>query len=402
MRGGVYLQEIKNELPQLLPFGIMLFPLIAGISLGKFYMFKGKKWPIFVIPVGLGTLVIIGFTVHCFATAFELGLLACAIIPPILGSVTIIPYLITSLAVYYLSQGFSLKKLLKVGLGVSLVILVIALISFIIHQDATRYAKIYQSSDIQEKDVELCKRKPLILQEPDYLVSYCITEVAIKLKDESICDKYLSDRDERRRCFFDVAQVKQDPSVCAKIGENEVEGIRKWRDMCISKLAIEKLDIELCQQAKTDLDICMAAIAVRTGNVSLCENDTDKDRCIEVVLEENIDKTTLNKFKKALLEQRELDLKSFATEKSTASISARGVNPIVIVDFDDVHENYQEENRTIDIIAEKKNMNSRLQNFFVFVVEKGSWKLDVLESIKKNSRYTNALSNWKNYEGILD
>ena len=80
--------------------------------------------------------------------------------------------------------------------------------------------------------------------------NYCFKTVAIKTLNESICGFIESDEDSpfpnmmKNSCYNEIAQKKNDASICLKISIGE----RDWdRKNCIYEIALDLKDINLCE-----------------------------------------------------------------------------------------------------------------------------------------------------------
>ncbi len=111
----------------------------------------------------------------------------------------------------------------------------------------------------------------------------CWSNVAIALKDLSICEEKVKDR---KMCYHYIAVDKKNPSICEKIKSE------RWKAGCYESLAVEIGDSSLCEKINPfysmDKDNCYKSLAKKTGDLSLCKRIKDtKDRkeCYEEVKE---------------------------------------------------------------------------------------------------------------------
>ncbi len=113
----------------------------------------------------------------------------------------------------------------------------------------------------------------------------CISAVATKAKDKSLCRKIPSAETEWRNvCYKEVAKSKGDFSFCEKIGDESERGY------CYFNIATETNNLELCKKINHSqfhyIDACIYKIAINTSNPELCDqiqNYREKMYCINEI-----------------------------------------------------------------------------------------------------------------------
>lgn len=99
--------------------------------------------------------------------------------------------------------------------------------------------------------------------------SFCITELAIATKDDQLCNEIpKEDEKEKSRCYGAVGKVLKKIEICLlATKENDSGG-------CISDIAIEKNDEELCRKiaAQYYIEKCFGTIAKNKDDVNICES----------------------------------------------------------------------------------------------------------------------------------
>lgn len=96
---------------------------------------------------------------------------------------------------------------------------------------------------------------------------YCYAEIAEDKNDLSICDKITPEgyRHIREFCYLNIAELRKDASLCDKIIE-----VQNYKDSCYL-LTAEKMDISLCKkQSGEGRDNCYLQLATEEGDASLC------------------------------------------------------------------------------------------------------------------------------------
>jgi hypothetical protein len=107
------------------------------------------------------------------------------------------------------------------------------------------------------------------------------------------CD-VLETRTEKDGCYKNVAIDTVDPSICAKIVENDLMTTGQPRDYCYFEIARQTQDETLCEKVSDQPDAigwdnrnaCYTVVAVLQKNISLCDKIThpqQKETCIRSV-----------------------------------------------------------------------------------------------------------------------
>ena len=118
---------------------------------------------------------------------------------------------------------------------------------------------------ISEEDIKVCEiiQKRGIGYRADYI--YCVVDVAVATKNESICDEF-----NYSWCYHRVAVVKQDPALCEKIKSGDD------RSSCYAAVAIARVDSSLCEKIIDKEDVyylakCYKEIAIIREDPDLCK-----------------------------------------------------------------------------------------------------------------------------------
>lgn len=129
------------------------------------------------------------------------------------------------------------------------------------------------------KQPHLCDN---ITESSDYYMmemirSNCLKEVAIAIKDQSICDR-VKFFPYKRECYYNIAELTKNPGLCEKIGMD------RYVDRCYYNIAKITKDITLCEhiRGRYDKSLKSRCSAVTKGNPQLCENIEkryDKEEC---------------------------------------------------------------------------------------------------------------------------
>ena len=104
----------------------------------------------------------------------------------------------------------------------------------------------------------------------------CYAALATNLDDVSICDA-ASHEGVRYQCYAIYAERQSKPDVCEAIPLKSAE-LKGLRDVCISDVAKKVGDFTLCEKIKTQglRDSCYLGVAKKTGDTSICEKIQDK------------------------------------------------------------------------------------------------------------------------------
>ncbi|MEW6329270.1 MAG: hypothetical protein AB1468_04080 [Candidatus Micrarchaeota archaeon] len=123
-----------------------------------------------------------------------------------------------------------------------------------------------------EMELSVCADMPEV--QGMSLEAYCITGLAGKHKNTSLCKKL--GMDERKNCYALVAEVSNDVNLCAEAGTG--------KDQCYQQYANDMRDASACDKI-SDVnykDSCYNGLASNLGDPALCDkirNVNQKDSC---------------------------------------------------------------------------------------------------------------------------
>lgn len=149
-----------------------------------------------------------------------------------------------------------------------------------------------------EEELTVCAGMPVIESSQSYqsysFEDVCITGLAGKHQNTSLCRKVSSDQ--RKTCYALVAEVTNDPDVCAEAGAG--------KNQCLEQYARDKTDASACEKM-TDVnykDACYSSLANSLADPTLCEqirNVNQKDGCYSNMASRLGDSTYCNKITNA-------------------------------------------------------------------------------------------------------
>lgn len=123
-----------------------------------------------------------------------------------------------------------------------------------------------------DQQLSVCIGMPLTQNYP--FETLCISGLAAKLKDSSLCLKV--NQDQRVGCYALVAESKNSPEACSEANF--------LSDSCLNQYAMDKKDGSVCDGIKdvSLKDSCYNNMASQTGEASLCDKiktSGSKDGC---------------------------------------------------------------------------------------------------------------------------
>jgi hypothetical protein len=100
----------------------------------------------------------------------------------------------------------------------------------------------------------------------------CLVDLAVDEEDVSICDA-ATHGGVRYQCYAMVAEKLANLDICGKIPSGAQGETGQLHDLCVSDVAVNLKDYELCQRIKTPglRDGCYLQIYQQTDDMSLCE-----------------------------------------------------------------------------------------------------------------------------------
>ncbi len=118
-------------------------------------------------------------------------------------------------------------------------------------------------------NVEECLKKGIIEQ------IGCLSDLAAKDDDPSVCSA-AAHEGVKYQCFAVAAEKIGDWETCLKIPPKSKERI-ELRDICISDVAEKKVNSSLCEKIQTGnfKDSCYLKVYRKTGDSALCEAISD-------------------------------------------------------------------------------------------------------------------------------
>lgn len=139
-----------------------------------------------------------------------------------------------------------------------------------------------------ESELEICSGMPTT--QSTSFEDACITGLAGKHKNASLCMEVI--RDQRLACYALVAEVQNDPDICAEAEFQE--------DQCYAQYAADKRDGSACSKIKTvsSKDSCYNSLASQLGDPALCDSivySDQKDGCYFSMAQRSRDSTYCNK-----------------------------------------------------------------------------------------------------------
>jgi|GEM_PF-5684925 len=133
----------------------------------------------------------------------------------------------------------------------------------------------YREFGERTNDLEYCKKikSPITRQ-------FCVTDIAIKLKDLSVCKEAEIDKD---LCYYDFALTMRNSSICKKI--------ETYPDFSLDCLALTLKNESYCRKIESGVgrDVCFAILAILTDDHSKCDEIhpedwyIKKERCHELL-----------------------------------------------------------------------------------------------------------------------
>jgi hypothetical protein len=144
--------------------------------------------------------------------------------------------------------------------------------------------QIVNSEDLCASDLD-CKSRPFAQQ------NYCNMGKAINEQSPALCANLLNIED---WCYYYVAVVKKDDSICDKVPSLLVKAY------CYQEMAILKQDVSFCQKITYDYsgqpdaskDRCVANFAIMEKDISICgtiQKEGEKAGCYQYIAEERND-----------------------------------------------------------------------------------------------------------------
>jgi hypothetical protein len=100
----------------------------------------------------------------------------------------------------------------------------------------------------------------------------CLVELAVRENDDTICDAAIH-TGVRYQCYAMVAEKLGNLDICGKIPSGVGGETGQLHDLCVSEVAVNLKDYELCQRIKAPglRDGCYLEIYRQTDDMSLCE-----------------------------------------------------------------------------------------------------------------------------------
>lgn len=114
----------------------------------------------------------------------------------------------------------------------------------------------------------------------------CITSVAGKLDDVSLCDKVVPE--DTNKCVLSVAIINKKATYCAEIYDSNLDIQVRLRDSCYDQVAANKDDPTVCERIQTleKNEECYTMFAKNRMDASFCtkiEKAGTRDKCIHNV-----------------------------------------------------------------------------------------------------------------------
>lgn len=103
----------------------------------------------------------------------------------------------------------------------------------------------------------------------------CFSAAAAERDDLTVCDQAFHEG-VQYQCYALFAERRDNPEACEKI-PTDTEEMQGLRDVCLSDVAANREDPELCATIVTPglRDSCYAKVAERTGDLAICEQIED-------------------------------------------------------------------------------------------------------------------------------
>lgn len=140
--------------------------------------------------------------------------------------------------------GLKGAKLIIIGILLAIIPLIFFLWDYLAEStvelnDESRIEKVKAMSGSLEDEVNECKG---VRMKKNYII--CITNIAIKRKDSSICEKFIDTTDSaynQNDCYEIIALELNDVSICGLIKDEEPS-----RNICYTRLAVKNNDLAIC------------------------------------------------------------------------------------------------------------------------------------------------------------
>ena len=112
----------------------------------------------------------------------------------------------------------------------------------------------------------------------------CYMMLGPEWNDTKTCDKISMDNDYKKTCFTDIALMRKDSAVCAKLGTSY------YRDYCYQEYAKATGDVSVCAGlfVESTISTCYSKAALANHKPSLCNNifsDTTRETCYQNVFD---------------------------------------------------------------------------------------------------------------------
>jgi len=163
------------------------------------------------------------------------------------------------------------KALVAVSIGIPLFFILFFL--FFNFSDITYEASFYTRAAVEKENIKLCN-----FIESGLGKGICYREVFEVTNNINICEENIFDQRDKDLCYYHIAKVEKDTTLCDKIVE------QKTKDSCYHNVAKGKKDATICDKivGQKTKDGCYQAVALVTQNTTFCYKIVEqrlKDRC---------------------------------------------------------------------------------------------------------------------------
>lgn len=133
-------------------------------------------------------------------------------------------------------------------------------------EDKNRIEKCYSYVGRQQNDVDACRAASGNYQDN------CLEEVAIDLKDETLCEE-INSKYSKGDCYTGIAIKKKNPDLCAALETDQ-------RNECYKEYALERNKPEICDEISSEqsIDTCYYDIAIDQGDSTYCSEIFDAEK----------------------------------------------------------------------------------------------------------------------------
>ena len=141
---------------------------------------------------------------------------------------------------------------------------------------------------VKKEDVSVCDKIKGLVEEDAELeeqsTEFCYRDVAVAKKEDKLCGM-IGDSGIRSYCLVYISPEKQSPALCEQIEDDEIFGPSLHKDLCFEYLAVFRTDAPLCEKIDAEYlrDDCFNSIARKTSDAKMCERIIDnenKGKCI--------------------------------------------------------------------------------------------------------------------------